>query len=330
MGKTFVTGGTGHVGANLVRALLERGEAVKALVRNKGDRALRGLDLEEVVGDLHDEAGIARAMAGCDHVYHLAAFVSLRAGARREIFDVNVRGTQHVMSACLAKGVQRVVFCSSFGAVGRAPDGGVSDETCALDPFDTDLDYDLSKSMAELEVHRAYASGLDAVIVNPSGIVGPWDVKPSSLGKTIIDFSERRIPAYIPGSFELVAMRDVVAGHLLAMKHGRAGQRYILSGRLCTVDELLDELERLTGKARPRLRVPPSMMMPVAHLSSAFMRSFFPRTPPRFTPGTIKLLGRGKRASTEKAQRELGYRPTSVFAALGEQYDWFRERRIIR
>ena len=329
MGKTFVTGGTGHVGANLVRALLERGEAVKALVRSKGDPALEGLGLEEVVGDLRDEPSLVRAMQGCDRVYHLAAFVSLAAGAQREIFDINVRGTKHVMRACLESGVQRVVFCSSFGAVGRAPDGGPSDETCALDPFDTDLDYDLSKCMAELEVHRACASGLDAVIVNPSGVVGPCDWKPSSLGKTVIDFARRRLPAYVPGSFELVAMRDVVSGHLLAMEFGRSGQRYILSGGLCTVDELLDELERITGKQRPRLCLPHGMMAPIAHVASALMRSFFPRTPQRFSPGMLKMLGRGKRARIDKAERELGYRPTSVFAALREQFEWFRERRVI-
>lgn len=329
MGKTFVTGGTGHVGANLVRALLERGEVVKALVRTKGDPALFGLELEEVVGDLRDEPSIVRAMRGCDRVYHLAACVSLAAGAQREIFEINVCGTKHVMSACLQAGVERVVFCSSFGAVGRAPDGGPSDEACALDPFDTDLDYDLSKCMAELEVHRACASGLHAVIVNPSGVVGPWDWKPSSLGKTVIDFARRRLPAYVPGSFELVAMRDVIAGHLLAMESGRAGQRYILSGGLCTVDELLDELERITGEARPRLCLPRGVLMPVALVASALMHRFSPRTPQRFSPGMLRMLGREKRARTDKAQRELGYRPTSVFAALREQYEWFRERRII-
>ncbi len=330
MARTFVTGGTGHIGANLVRALVARGEEVKALVRSPGDRALAGLDVEEVRADLRDVDGLRRAMAGCDRVYHLAALVSLRPGARREMFDVNVLGTKHVMAACLAAGVARVVHCSTFGAVGRSEDGGPSDETCAVNPFDTALDYDLSKVHAELEVHRACAAGLDAVIVNPTGVVGPWDWKPSSVGQTIVDFARRRIPAYVSGAVDLVAMRDVVEGLRLAAERGKTGQRYILSTERITIDALLDELARLTGAPRPRVRLSPRLMVPVAHLSSLVMRTFFPRMPPRFTPGTIALLGDGRCATTQKAQRELGYCPTSVFAALREQYDWFRARDIIR
>ena len=332
MATVFVTGATGHIGANLVRSLLERGEAVRALVRTPGDRALVGVGpgLEEVRGDLRDVTSLRHAMAGCDRVYHLAALVSLRPGARREMFEVNVQGTKHVMDACLAEGVARVVHCSTFGAVGPSGDGSPSDETCAVDAFAAPLDYDLSKVLAELEVHRACANGLDAVIVNPSGVVGPWDWKPSSVGQTVIDFARRRIPAYVAGAFELVAMRDVVDGLQLAMERGRSGQRYILSGERLTVDALLDELARITAAPRPRVRLSPRVMLPVAHVSSLVMRRFFPRTPPRFTPGIIKLLQDGRRATTQKAQRELGYRPTSVLAALREQYDWFRARDIIR
>jgi nucleoside-diphosphate-sugar epimerase len=326
--KTFVTGGSGHVGANLVRALIERGDDVRALVRRGGDIALAGLPLEEVEGTLEDRASLERALRGCDRVYHLAAFVSLRPGDEQRMFETNVLGTKHVLEAAEQAGVRRTVFCSSLGAIGRNPDGE-SNETFTINPFDTQLAYDLTKAVAELEVHRAWTRGLDVVIVNPSGVVGPWDFKPSSVGKTIIDFARRRMPAYVPGAFEFVAMRDVVAGHLLAMERGKAGERYILSGSVHTIDELLDELQAITGVARPRLRIPPRVMMPIAHVTSAFMRTFFPAVPPRFTPGTIALLDGGKRVSTKKAQRELGYAPTSVFAALLEQVEWFRRRGTI-
>ncbi len=326
MGKTFITGATGHVGANLVRALVARGEDVRALVRRRADPALVGVELEQFEGALDDPGSMARGLAGCDRVYHLAAFVSLRPGARKEIFEVNVLGTKAVCEAALRSGVERLVFCSTLGTVGPAPGGGPSDETSSVNPFDIPLAYDLSKAIAELEVHRAIANGLDAIIVNPSGVVGPHDYKPSSLGRAIIDFATRRMPAYIPGAFEFVAMRDVVEGHLRAMDRGKSGQRYILSSAHHTLDEILGELESLSGVSRPRLRLPPSVMMPVAHLSSAFMGSFFPGTTPRFTPGTIRLLSSGMRASTRKAERDLGYTPTSVFAALREQYEWFRSR----
>ena len=183
MGKTFITGATGHVGANLVRALVARGEDVRALVRRRDDPALVGVELEQFEGALEDAGRMARGLAGCDRVYHLAAFVSLRPGARQQIFEVNVLGTKSICAAALKSGVERLVFCSTLGTVGLAPNGAASDETSSVNPFDIPLDYDLSKSIAELEVHRAIANGLDAVIVNPSGVVGPHDYKPSSLGR---------------------------------------------------------------------------------------------------------------------------------------------------
>jgi hopanoid-associated sugar epimerase len=327
--KVFVTGGTGHVGANLVRGLLERGEDVRALVRRRDDVALRGVSVEQVEGDLSSRDALAIAMRGCDRVYHLAASISLRPGDRKQIFETNVRGTKHVLDAAEQAGVRRVVFCSSFGAIGHNPDGA-SDESHALNPFDVHLDYDLSKSMAELEVLRAVARGLDAVIVNPSGVIGPHDYKPSSVGQSIIDFAKRRMPAYVPGAFEFVAVRDVVAGHLAAMERGVRGHRYILSGEHLTLDAILDELSRLTGVRKPRLKIPTRVMLPIAHLSSAFMSAFLPHVPPRFTPGTIKLLDDGKRADIGKARRELGYAPTSVFAALREQVEFLLSSRRAR
>jgi nucleoside-diphosphate-sugar epimerase len=311
-----------------VRALVARGEDVRVLVRRRGDVALRGLPNEEVEGDLSDAAVLAQRIAGCDRVYHLAAMISLRRGDRRRLFEVNVEGTRHVLVAAEQAGARRVVYCSSFGAVGYNP-GGASDESHAVNPFDVELDYDLSKSAAELEVHRAVARGLDVVIVNPSGVVGPHDYKPSSLGQSILDFGKGRMPAYVPGSFELVAVRDVVAGHLGAMERGVTGHRYILSGEHHTLDEILDELARLTGGTKPRLKIPTRVMLPIAHVTNAFMATFLPHVPPRFTPGTVKLLAGGRRADTGKARRELGFAPTPVFAALREQVEFFRARGLI-
>jgi hopanoid-associated sugar epimerase len=328
-GVTFVTGGSGHVGANLVRALLARGERVRCLVRSgSNNEALDGLDVERVEGDLRDRASLERALVGVGPVYHVAAFVSLRHGDQQEVFDVNVVGTRHLLAAAAQAGTGRVVFCSSFGAVGTRLDGP-SDETVTVNPFQAELDYELSKGIAEIEALRAAARGQDVVIVNPSGIVGPHDYKPSSVGKTILDFSHRKMPAYIPGGFEFVAVRDVVAGHLLAMEKGRRGERYILSGGYHTLEEILIELERLTGVKRPSLKLPPSVMGPIAHLTSAVMKRAFPSVPPRFTPQTIKLLQSKKRADPSKAQRELGLRPTPVFEAFAEAVDWFRARGAI-
>lgn len=325
--KTFVTGGSGHVGANLVRALLERGVAVKALVRPRSNNAaLDGLDLERVEGDLRDPASLARALDGCDRLYHVAAFVSLRRGDQQEVFDVNVTGTKNVLAAAEQAGVERSVFCSSFGAVGHNPTGGASDESFTVNPFDTHLDYELSKAISELEVHRAVHRGMDVRIVNPCGIVGAHDYKPSSVGQTILDFANKKMPAYVPGQFEFVAVRDVVDGHLLAMERGRPGQRYILSGGQLTLDQILDHLSQLCGIKKPALRIPVGLMLPMAYVSSFLLRTFAPHRPPRFTPGTIRILNGGKHADVEKARRELGFAPTPVLDAFTEAYQWFKGR----
>jgi len=327
MGKTVVTGASGHVGANLVRELLCRGVAVKTLVRGRSDNsAIDGLDLERVEGDLRDPASLERALAGCDRLYHVAAFVSLRKGDQQQVFDVNVTGTKNVLAAAERAGVARTVFCSSFGAVGHNPTGGPSDESFTVNPFETHLDYELSKAMAEIEVHRAVHRGMHVVIVNPCGIVGAHDYKPSSVGQTILDFANRRMPAYVPGQFEFVAVKDVVAGHLLAMERGRAGERYILSGGQYTLDRILEHLSGLCGVPKPKLRIPVGVMLPLAHVSSLVMRTFAPARPPRFTPGTIKILNGGKHADITKARTELGFAPTPVLDAFTEAYEWFKAR----
>jgi hopanoid-associated sugar epimerase len=325
--KTFVTGGSGHVGANLVRELLARGVAVKALVRPQSDNsALDGLDLERVAGDLRDRESLRRGLEGCDRLYHVAAFVSLRKGAQQEIHDVNVVGTRNILEAAARAGVERTVFCSSFGAVGKNPDGGPSDETHTINPFETHLDYELSKAVAELEVHRAVHRGQHVTIVNPCGIVGPHDYKPSSVGQTIIDFANGRMPAYVPGQFEFVAVRDVVAGHLLAMEKGRPGERYILSGGQFSLDQILDHLSTLCGRKKPSLRIPVAVMLPLAHVSNLVMSTLAPARPPRFTPGTIRILNGGKHADTKKAQRELGLQPSPVLEAFTEAFEWLKAR----
>lgn len=326
---TLVTGATGHVGANLVRELLRRGDQVRVLVR-RGSRnaAVEGLDVEHAWGDVRDRASLDRALRDCDRLYHLAALISLRADQRRELFEVNVVGTRNVFAAAEAAGVARAVHCSSFGAVAVNPHGP-SDETMTLDPFDAHLDYEVSKAVSEIEVLRAVARGMHAVIVNPSGVVGPYDFVPSPLGRMIVDFARGRLRAYVAGAFDFVAVDDVVAGHLLAMEKGRPGERYILGGEPCHIDDVLTLLQEITGKPRPRLRLPPRALIPLARLAGAVGGRLWPRHAPRFTPGSIRLLTSGKRADISKAQRELGYRPGPVAEAFRAAYRWFVEEGMV-
>ncbi len=323
--KTLVTGGTGHVGANLVRALLDRGDDVRVLVREESrPESLAGLDVEKVVGDLDDPESLRRALTGCDRLFHTAAMISIRDGDRAALMRVNVEGTRSLMRAAHEQGVKKVVHTSSFGAVGNNP-SGPSTEDDWLDPFEPVMDYERSKAFSETVVLQEAARGLDVCIVNPSAIVGPFDFGPSLVGRTILDFAHGKMRAYVPGGFDWVPMRDVVSGHLLAMERGRRGERYLLSGEVHSVDQILDWLEELTGTKRPRFRIPPPVMQTTAVIKDWIERRFFPHVYPRFNYHSIRILNSGKSASNEKAQRELGLRPTPVRDAFASAVSWFRE-----
>ena len=324
--RVLVTGGSGHLGANLVRRLLDEGQAVRALVRHDSDsRALDGLDVERVGGDLRDARATAAAVRGCQRVYHCAAMVSSGEGQAREIYECNVLGTRHVLRAALDAGAERVVVTGSVSAVGWAP-ARPSDESMPVDPFERLLPYARSKVAAEHECLKAAVDGLDVVIATSCAIVGPNDFKPSRMGRVLLDFARGRLRAYIPGGFEFVAACDIVEGHRLAMDKGRAGQKYIFSTAFQTVDGLMEIFERVTGRSRPRLRLPSGLMLGVAEIVDAVARRVAPHAEPRFTPGAVRLLRSERRVDITKARTELGYRPTSVEAAIRQAYDDFVRR----
>lgn len=322
----LVTGGSGHLGANLIRRLLAEGERVVALERpGSNNRALDGLPIERVSGDLRDAEDMTRAMRGVRRVYHCAAKVSTTAGGEREIYDCNVLGTKNLLAAALAAKVERVVVTSSFSAVGHT-EGRPADERDMFYPFEEHMPYERSKAWVEHECLKAVIQGLDVVIATSCAILGPADFKPSRMGRLVQDFANGKLRAYIPGGFEFVAADDIVQGHLLAMEKGKTGEKYIISTRFVTVDELVGILEGITGKKRPTLRLPPSVMGKIAIVSSFVLTRFFPDVPQRFTPGAVRILGLARRADTGKAQRDLGYRPGSIEEALKQAYDFHVEQ----
>ncbi|HKO94027.1 MAG TPA: SDR family oxidoreductase [Polyangiaceae bacterium] len=322
---TLVTGATGHIGNNLVRALLARQERVRVLVRaGSSPKSLAGLDVERIEGDLRDPLSLERAVAGAERVYHVAAMISIRDGDRPALWDVNVAGTARLLSAARKAGVRRVVHTSSFGAIGQNP-GGPSSEAHVLDPKEPATDYERSKAESELEVKRELERGLDACIVNPCATVGPFDFRPSLVGRTFLDFAHGKMKAYVPGGFDWVPMRDVVSGHLLAMEKGAAGERYLLSGEVASLDQILDWLAEDTGRPRPRLRVPPALMLAVCGPKDAIEARFFPKKYPRFNQHSIRLLTSGKYGTNQKARRELGLAPTPIRQAFRDAVAWFRD-----
>lgn len=324
--RVLVTGGSGHLGANLVRRLLDEGQQVRVLERaGGGGEALAGLDVEVAGGDLRDAAAVRGAVRGCRRVYHCAAKVSSAEGQQREIYASNVLGTRHLLRAALAEGVERVVVTGSFSAVGHDP-ARPSDESVPVDPFARLLPYQRSKVAVEHECLKAVVEGLDVVIATSCAILGPHDYKPSRMGQLMLDFARGRLRAYVPGGFEFVAARDIVQGHRLAMDKGRTGHKYIFSTAFKTVDELMAVYEDVTGRRRPRLRLPGPVMTGLAAALNFFVMRFAPDVEPRFTPGAVRILRMHRRADITKARTELGYQPSSVEEAVREAYEDFVRR----
>ncbi len=325
----FVTGGSGHLGANLVRRLLADGHRVRALVRPASDnRALDGLPVERVEGDLRDLEAMRRAVRGCERVYHCAAKVSTVAGGEREIFECNVHGTRNVLRAAREAGVAKVVVSGSFSAVGHLHDRP-SDEEVPFYPFERVLPYEQTKVLVELECLRAFAEGLPVAIATSCAIIGPSDYKPSRMGKVLLDYTHGKMPAYIPGGFEFVAARDIVEGHVLAMEKGRPGQKYIFASGFTTVDELMAIYEDVTGRRRPRLRLPPPVMFAIASVVSPVVTRLFPKVQQKLTPDAVRLLTMKRQADCSKAKRELGFRPTPIADAVREAYEDFARRGLV-
>lgn len=320
--KILVTGGSGHLGANLVRRLLADGHTVRCLVRKGSNNAgLDGLPVELAYGDLRDRASLDLAVAGQERIYHVAAYVSTVEHDRHEVFDVNVLGTRNLLAAAREAGVGRVVVTGSFSAVGHRK-GEASDESIPFNVFDNVMPYERSKVHVEHEVLKAVAEGQDVVIATSCSILGPNDFKPSRMGRVLCDVANGKMPAYLDGGFEFVAAQDIVEGHVLAMEKGRTGQKYIISTQSMNMEQLFDIYERVTLMPRPRWKMPGVLMLGFAYVSQFLLSTFAPNRPQRFTPGAVRVLQMHRKANTEKAQRELGFKPTSIEDAIRAQY-WF-------
>jgi dihydroflavonol-4-reductase len=325
----LVTGGTGFVGTHVVRALLARGCAVRCLVRPQSRREnLEGLSVEIAEGDVTDPASLARAIAGIATLYHCAADYRLWARDPGELQRANVEGTDNVLKAAAAARVARVVYTSSVGALGLTPDGTPADETTPVSRADVVGNYKKSKFDAERVAEAWAGRGLPVVIVNPSTPVGERDVKPTPTGQMIVDFLNRRLPAYVDTGLNLVDVRDVAQGHLLAAEKGRIGEKYILGNRDMTLKEILETLAGLTGLSAPRIRLPHAV--PLAAAAAATWAAHLTGRPPRVSLESVRMSRHRMFFDAGKAVRELGLPQTPVEDALGRAVAWFRENGYVR
>lgn len=301
----LVTGASGHIGGNLVRDLLARGDRVRVLVR-RDRRAIDGLPVEAVSGDVEDRASLAEAARGMEVVFHCAARISIVGDEGGLVHRTNVEGTRNVVGACAAAGVRRLVHFSSIHAFDPHPRFEPLDETRPL-VGDGAAAYDRSKAAGVRVVDEAVARGLDAVIVHPTSVVGPHDYKPSRMGQAVWDLARGRLPMLIPGGFDWVDVRDVCAGALAAADRGRRGERYLLSGTWTTVAELARRVAVVSGVPAPRLTCPSWL----ARVGSPFVVGWARLVggSPLYTSEALDALDSPRDVRHEKASGDLGYAP---------------------
>jgi nucleoside-diphosphate-sugar epimerase len=325
----LVTGAAGHLGNNLIRRLLRDGHSVRASLFGDDERVtVNDLDVEIAVGDLTDPAVAAAAVKGCTRVYHCAGRLSAPYSNQREMFCANVLATRSILRAALDAGVEKVVATSSFSTVGgRAIEPASEDDP--FNPLDRHLPYAHTKVAGEYECLKAFADGLPIVIATSTAIIGPYDFKPSSLGRALILFAKGRIVASVHGGFSCVSVRDIVEGHILAMERGRPGQRYIFDTEYLNVDQLFMLYSRVTQRPPPRLHVPSGVLLFLARWTDRSIPLAWPDAERLYSEDAARFLLAERRADSSKARRELGFEPTPLLDAVREAYAWFASRGMV-
>ena len=317
-----VTGASGHIGVNLVRALVAEKRSVRAIAHHN-HQVLEGLGVEIVQGDVTDVASLVHAFEGADVVYHLAGVISLLNNEWPLVEKINVQGTRNVIEACRRSGVKRLVHFSSIHAINPEPPDKPVDENHPLIAGRRYPPYDLSKAESQREVRKAVAAGLDAVTVNPTGVLGPYDYQPSFFGTALLTMANGRMPALINGGFDWVDVRDVVQGAMLAEKQAPAGAEYLLSGHWVSMRGIGDIMKEISDASIPGFVCP----MPAARFGAPFAevysRLFKKR--PIFTGVSLNALRANHNISHQKATRELGYQPRPFKETLTETMKWFEE-----
>jgi dihydroflavonol-4-reductase len=319
--RAFVTGGTGFIGANLVRLLAAEGYLVRALVRSSSNLDnLRDLDVELVTGDLNDP-NLWQQMQGCQVLFHVAAHYSLWQRDRQLLYDYNVLGTRNVLACARKAKIERTVYTSSVAAIGVGEPGKLIDETHQSPVEKLVGHYKKSKFWAEQEAMQAVKSGQDIVVVNPSSPIGGFDIKPTPTGDIILRFLRRQMPFYLDTGLNFIDVRDVARGHLLALEKGQKGDRYILGHENLTLKQILDQLAQLTGLKAPQNSIPPWIPLSVAWIDERILAPL--GKAPSVPLDGVRMAHQPMYYDASKAVRELGLPQSSILTALKDAVDWF-------
>ena len=325
--KVAVTGASGHIGANLIRKLIDRGDKVRVL-QNKTNLAFKNLDVNIVEGNLNNTGSLIGLCDDVEIVYHLAARISIGNFSLEQLMKVNFTGTENVINACKETGVKRMVHFSSIHAYKHEPLDVPLTESNELN-LESNIVYERTKALAEeLVLKNAMENGLEIVVVNPTAVVGPWDFGPSYLGQFLIRLYKKKIPALIPGGYDWVDVRDIADGAIAAALRGVNGEKYILSGNWLSLKELTEFAGRASGK---NLRVP---VIPyfLGVIGLPFIQTWakLKNEHPLYTRESLQILQSGnKNIQHIKAAKALGYVPRPFNITLKDTFNWYKLNKYI-
>jgi dihydroflavonol-4-reductase len=319
--KTLVTGASGFLGSHVARQLVARGDDVRVLLRaSSHNRAIGDLSLEYVTGDLRDPDSLDRAVKNIQRVFHVAADYRLWAKRSRDIYACNVDGTKNLLAAAQRAGVEQFIYTSTVATI------AVDRPQLPNESTDSKLEemvghYKRSKWLAEREVLTAAKQGFPALVAMPTTPVGPWDWKPTPTGKIIVDFLNGKMPGYVETGLNFVGVEECAAGHLLVADKGKMGERYLLGAQNLTLKQFLDTLEKITGLPAPALKISHGVALSVAYANTIFSRLIGKE--PSIPVESVKIARHNMFVDPSRAQRELGFQPGSVAAALERAVRWY-------
>lgn len=322
--KIFLTGATGFVGTHVARALSAQGADLRLLVRKTSRTAhLASLNAELITGDLRQPTSFQSALTGCDALMHVAADYRLWVRDPDEMYAANVTGTRELLRIARTVGVRRVVYTSSVATMGFRADGTIVDEETPVSLANMIGHYKRSKFLAEQEAIAAARAGQNVVILNPTTPIGSDDAKPTPTGRIVVDFLQRKFPAYVDTGLNLVDVAVIASDHVAALERGRSGERYILGGENLTLKQILDRMAAMTGLPSPTMKVPHSVAMTFAFFDEWITGRMLGKEP-RATVEAVRMGKKKMFAASTKAERELGHRVLPVDSALRAAIDWFR------
>ena len=319
---TVVTGASGHVGNSLIRALLSESRQVRVLV-HRNTSPFDGLIVEKIRGDICDVDSLSTAFAGSDVVYHLAARVSIEMTGWEKLHAINTIGARNVADACLKTGVRRLIHFSSIDAIEQKPVDIPVDEKSPPAHGQKHPPYDRSKAAGEAEIQAAVERGLDAVVINPTAIIGPYDFQPSHQGQMLLSMARGKLPALVKGGFDWVDVRDVVYGAMQAEKSAPRGSKYILGGHWASLADIARMVEQATGTSSPGFTCPLWLASAGAPLVTAFEHLRGRR--PLYTRASIIAINSNRHIKHEKAEKELDYHPRPLEQTIRDTLDWFAD-----